>query len=79
MANGLDNAGVKGTGGLCYLRTFYLQIRLFTLAKLVLNDDFLVKNGLFICEFKIRGPKYQDVSTANYEGNLYSVKVGRNF
>ena len=38
---------------------------------LVKNDNFLVKNGLFICEFKIRGPKWRNVSTANYEGNLY--------
>jgi hypothetical protein len=36
---------------------FYLRIRLFTLEKMVQNDKFPVKYGLFICEFKIRGPK----------------------
>ena len=45
------------TGGPRYSRTFYLRIRLFTFAKLVKNANFLVKNGLFICEFRIRGPK----------------------
>ena len=39
--------------------------------KMVKNGNFLVKNGLFISEFKIRGPKWRDVSTANNEGNLY--------
>jgi len=34
------------TGDPCYLRTFYLQICLFTLTKLIKNDNFLVKNGL---------------------------------
>ena len=29
-----------------------------------------VKNGLFISEFRIRGPKWRNVSTANNEGNL---------
>ena len=58
------------TGGLRFLRIFYLQICLFTLVKLVQNDNFLVKNGLFICKFSIRGPKWRNVSTANYEGNL---------
>ncbi len=33
------------TGGPRYSRTFYLRIRLFTLTKLVKNDNFLVKNG----------------------------------
>ena len=36
------------TGGPRNLRTFYLRIRLFTLVKLVQNDNFLVRNGLFI-------------------------------
>ena len=61
------------TGGPHYLRTFYLQIRSFTFAKLVKNAYFLVKNGLFICEFSIRGPKWRDASTANNEGNLYCL------
>jgi len=39
---------------------------------LVKNDNFLVKNGLFICEFRIRGPKWRNVSTVNNEGNLYN-------
>ncbi len=38
---------------------------------MVKNNNFPVKNGLFICEFKIRGPKWRNVSTANNEGNLY--------
>ena len=41
------------------------------ISKLVQNGNFLVKNGLFICEWKIQGPNWQIVSTANYEGNLY--------
>jgi len=35
------------------------------------HDNFLVKNGLFICKFRIRGPKWWNISTANNEGNLY--------
>ena len=38
---------------------------------MVKNDNFLVKYGLFICELRIRGPKWRNVSTANNEGNLY--------
>jgi hypothetical protein len=56
-----------------YFRTFYLQICLFTLTKMAQNDNFPVKNDLFICEFNIRGPKWRNVSTANNEGNLYSL------
>ena len=37
------------------MRTFYLQISLIALAKLVKNADFLYKNGLVICKFSIRG------------------------
>ncbi len=40
--------------------------------------QFSVKNSLFICEFKIRGPKWRNVSTANYEGNLYFNYITRN-
>ena len=58
------------TGGSHYSRTFYLQICLSTLTKWVKNDNFLVKSGLFICEFSIRRPKCWILSTANYEGNL---------
>ncbi len=29
------------------------------------NNNFPVINGLFIYEFKIRGPKWQNISTAN--------------
>ncbi len=36
------------------------------------KNYFLVKNGLFICEFKIISQKLQNISTANIEGNLYS-------
>ncbi len=38
---------------------------LIHIGKLVQNDNFPVKNGLFICDFKIRGPKWRNVSTAN--------------
>jgi len=50
---------------------YYLRIRLITLTKLVKNDIFLVKNGLFIFEFRIRSPKWRNVSSANNERNLY--------
>ncbi len=59
------------TGNLHYSRTFYLRFCLFTLEKMVQNDNFPVKNGLFICKFKIRGPKWRNVSTTNNKGNLY--------
>jgi hypothetical protein len=52
------------TGGHLYSRTFYLRIRLFRLAKSGQNEH-------FICEFKIGGPKWRNISTANKEGNLY--------
>jgi len=39
------------------------------------NDNFLVKNELFICEFRIRGPKWRNVSTANNEGKLYLASL----
>ncbi len=48
------------TGDPRYSRTFYLRNRFFTLEKMVRNDSFPVKKGLFTC-----------VSTANNEGNLY--------
>jgi len=53
----------------------YSRTRLFTFTKLVKNDNFLVKNGLFICEFRIRGPNWWNVSTANNEGNLYPKRL----
>ncbi len=65
--------GSNVSTGLRYSRTFYLRIRLFTLAKSGQNDYFLVKNGLFICEFKIRGSKWRKVSTANNDGNHVST------
>jgi hypothetical protein len=39
------------------------------------NYYFLVKNGLFICEIEIRGRKWRNVSTANFEWNLYLLNV----
>ncbi len=36
-----------------------------------LKGQFCSQNGLYICEFKIHGPNWQNVSTANNEGNLY--------
>ncbi len=52
---------------------FYLHIRLFTLVKLVKKAKFLVKMCLFFCEFSIRGPKYQDVSTPKNKAHLYCI------
>ncbi len=65
------NCTLLYTGGPRYSRTFYLRIRSFTLTKIAKKDNFQVKNGLFICEFKIHGPKWRNVSTSNNEGNLY--------
>jgi hypothetical protein len=62
-------------GGPRYSRTFYLQIRLFISTKRVQNNNFPVKNGLFICEFEISGPKWRSLSTANNEGNLYYSRL----
>ena len=54
----------KNTGGL-----FYPWICLFAFQNWS-KDIFLDTNGLFICEFKILGPKWRNVSTANNEGKL---------
>jgi hypothetical protein len=35
------------TGGPRYSRTFYLRIRLFTLEKMIQNDNFQVENWTF--------------------------------
>ncbi len=43
---------------------------LFTDVKLVKKAKLLVKMCLFICEFSIRGPKYQDISTAKNKVHL---------
>ncbi len=56
------------TGGPRYSQTINLRICLFTLSINCQNDYFLANNRLFICEFKIRGPKWRH---ANNEGNLY--------
>ena len=53
------------------MQTFYLRVHLPTFAKLVKNAYFLVK--IFICKFSICGPKWRNLSTANNEGNLYSI------
>ena len=44
---------------------------LIHISKLVQNDNLLFKNGFFIYEFRIRGSKWRNISTANNEGNLY--------
>ncbi len=50
----------------------YSQIHLFALAKIVKMTIFQSKMFfIHICELKIRGPKWWNVSTANNEGNLY--------
>jgi hypothetical protein len=43
--------------------------------KKVQNDNFSVKNEVFICEFKICGPKWRNVFTRNNEGNQYIDKL----
>ena len=68
-----------------FLRIMYRRPSLFAdflsanslihISKLVKNGNFLVKNGLFICKFKICGPKWRDVSTTNNEGNLYYTTI----
>lgn len=58
-----------------YSRTFTLQIRLFELVKLVQDDNFRVKTGLYMNKFIIRGSKWRNVSIANWEGNLYFIGV----
>ncbi len=60
------------TGGRPSLFADFLSANsLIHIGKMVQKDNFLVKNGLFICEFKIRGLKWRNISTANNEGNLY--------
>ena len=55
-------------GGPRCWRTFYQHAdSLFHISKLVKNDKFLVKNGHFICEFRIRGGR--NLWNANNEGN----------
>ncbi len=70
---------MKSTRGPSYSRTFYLRIRLFTSTKSVQTNNFQVKTGLFICEFKIRGPKWRSLSTANNEVNLYVKNEGHKY
>ncbi len=45
---------------------------LIRIGKKVQNVKYSVKDGLAIRKFKIRGPKWRNVSTANNEGNLYT-------
>ncbi len=45
---------------------------LIHIAKNGQDEYFPCKNGTFICELKILGPKWLNVSTANNEGKLYS-------
>jgi hypothetical protein len=52
-----------------YPRSFYLQF--CKLEKLFKKPNFPVKMCLFNCEFGIRGPILQDVSTANNEAHQY--------
>ncbi len=59
------------TGGPRLFVDFLSANSLIHIGKTVQNDSFPVKNGLFIFKFKIRGPKWRNVSTANNEVNLY--------
>ncbi len=43
----------------------------FTSEKMVTMTIFWSKMDFFICKFKIRGPKWWNVSTSNNKGNLY--------
>ncbi len=62
------------SGGPRYSRTCLSANSLIHNGKNGQIDYSLVKYGLFNCELKIRGPKWQIVSIANYEGNLYFLK-----
>ena len=42
-------------------------------SKSVKNDNYLVKNGLFICTFRIRQSNMTELSIGNNEGNLYQA------
>ena len=42
---------------------------LIHIEKLLKNADFLVRNGLFICKFSIRGPRWRNLYTANNEAS----------
>ena len=46
---------------------------LIHIEKLLKNADFLVRNGLFICKFSIRGPRWRNLYTANNEASLYTL------
>ncbi len=35
--------------------------------------QFYSQKWTFFCDFKIRGPKWRNISTANNEGNLYNI------
>ena len=63
----------NSTVGPRYLQTILSANLLIHILKLVQNDNFKPKMDFFICKFKICGPKWQKVSTANNEGNLYSM------
>ncbi len=67
---------ISNTGDPRYPRSFYPRIRLFTHWNIGKKAKFLVKMCLFICEFRIRGPKKWDVSTANNEVHLYLLLNG---
>jgi hypothetical protein len=64
---------IKIIGGPCYLKTFNLQISLFTLAK---NGPKLQLSGLkltFICQYQIFGPKLRNCCKQQGELVLPSV------
>ena len=54
-----------------FLRTFYRQIRLFTLGKLVKKCLFSSQMWTFYLWISICGPKRRNISTANNERNLH--------
>ncbi len=51
----------------------------YSLGKMVKIENFLVKNELFICEFKICGPKWQNVFNANSVSEILKFAGKINF
>ena len=61
--------------GLFVFEFVYLHTHIGIIGQ-ILYADFRVKNWLFICEFRIRSPKWRIASTSNNEGKLV-LKIKR--